>query len=200
MSTPTGKGVAHPEPPNGVRQVPIPALKHAINTVRAGLVFAGMLSPAHAAYQYDSTLSASFRICRSARAQSCQNARCKERVDRPDLAGPGVLRSVISNRGGTASLKWKKSRNASDSSSSSTRAGPQADYLPRTLTRCTAALHDTAVSISDFNRTAAPASRMRLTQDPLKHASPRAWHRAQPRALQKPPGRTPPVSCATAPA
>lgn len=176
----------------------IPALKHAINTVRAGLVFAGMLSPAHAAYQYDSV--SVFPDLPVSTSAVIQNARCKERVDRPDLAGPGVLRSVISNRGGTASLKWKKSRNGSDSSSSSTRAGPQVDYRPRTLTRCTAALHDTAASISDFNGTAAPASRLRLTQHPLKHASPRAWHRPQPRALQKPPGRTPPVSCATAPA
>ena len=29
-------------------------LKHAINTARAGLVFVGMLSPAHAAYQHES--------------------------------------------------------------------------------------------------------------------------------------------------
>jgi hypothetical protein len=32
----------------------ISVLKHAINTVRAGLVFVGMLSPAHAAYQHES--------------------------------------------------------------------------------------------------------------------------------------------------
>lgn len=31
----------------------ISILKRAINTARAGLVFVGMLSPAHAAYQYD---------------------------------------------------------------------------------------------------------------------------------------------------
>ena len=29
-------------------------LKHAINTVRAGLVFVGVHSPAHAAYQHES--------------------------------------------------------------------------------------------------------------------------------------------------
>jgi hypothetical protein len=31
----------------------ISTLKRSINTARAGLIFAGMLSPAHAAYQYD---------------------------------------------------------------------------------------------------------------------------------------------------
>jgi hypothetical protein len=32
----------------------ISVLKHAINTARAGLMFVGMLSPAHAAYQHES--------------------------------------------------------------------------------------------------------------------------------------------------
>ena len=32
----------------------ISVLKHAINTARAGLMFFGMLSPAHAAYQHES--------------------------------------------------------------------------------------------------------------------------------------------------
>src|ERR1700741_135349 len=55
MSTVTSNGVAHPEPPSrrSVAMPRISILKRAINTARAGLVFVGMLSPAHAAYQHD---------------------------------------------------------------------------------------------------------------------------------------------------
>ena len=185
----TGNGVAYPESPRkGVRRVPDLG-PEARNQYRKG-----RSCVCRNAFTSARCLSARicWRLSRSAgqrERRSCQSrgARYKQRIDRVDLASalarsgrsfpaparrlPSIGRSF--GMGATAAAVQRG-------------AGPQADHLPRMLTSCTA--------VSFFSGTAVPLSGPRVTEDP-----PQA-RLLRPQALRRPPGRTPPASCATAPA